>query len=167
MCVLLWQLKTWYTVRIKKSLHFSKVPPYTYFNIFSGNFIHVGSYMSLLSNDTKKSDDIVCLGEQEPHFVKLTKSRLDRNWYLFCLLSATFRVVKRLRNYNFDGSNDNSWKNMLCWVYILTYATDILCRIELSITLFSVLVTFWCFTALIITSVITEHTKKLPKRSIK
>ena len=36
-------------------------------------------------------------------FVKLTISRLDRNWYLFWLLSARLRVVKRLRNSHSDG----------------------------------------------------------------
>ena len=33
---------------------------------------------------------------------------------------------------------------MLCCVYMLTYAIDILCFIELLITLLSVLITFWC-----------------------
>ena len=28
--------------------------------------IHVGSYGSVLSNDTNRSDDIVCLSEQKP-----------------------------------------------------------------------------------------------------
>ena len=34
---------------------------------------------------------------------------------------------------------------MLCWVYILTYATDMLCRIELTITLLSVFGNFFVF----------------------
>ena len=34
---------------------------------FQEMFIHVDSYGSLLSNDTKEFDDIVCLSEQEPH----------------------------------------------------------------------------------------------------
>ena len=46
---------------------------------------------------------IVCLSEQEPHLWNWPKSRLDRNWYLFSLLSAKLRVVKRLRNYHSDG----------------------------------------------------------------
>ena len=50
-----------YSAYQKKSLHFLKVPPYKYFQEI---FIHVGSYGSLLSNDTNKSDDIVCLSER-------------------------------------------------------------------------------------------------------
>ena len=133
-----------YTVRLKKSLHFSKVPPYKYFNIFSGNFhtSHVGSYRSLLSNDTKKSDDIVCLSEQEPHLWNWQKSRLDRIWYLFWLLSATLRVVKRLRNYNFDGLITIYERICLVGCIFWHMPPTLLCCIELLITLLSVLVTF-------------------------
>ena len=63
--------------------------------------IHVCLFYQMIR---KKSDDIVCLSEQEQHCVKLTKIQaLTGNWYLFCLLSATLKVVKRLRNYHFDG----------------------------------------------------------------
>ena len=114
------------------------VPKCPHINIsiyFQDISIHVGSYRALLSNDTNKSDDIVCLSEQKPHLWNCTKSRFDRNWYLFCLLSATLRAVKRLRNYHSgDRSDDNLWKNMLCCVYILTYAIDIVCCIELLVT---------------------------------
>ena len=52
----------------QKKFTLVKSPPYKYFKIFSGNFHNVWrSYESLLSNDTKKSDDILCLSEQEPH----------------------------------------------------------------------------------------------------
>ena len=54
------------TVRLKKGLHFSKVPHINISKYFQEISIHVGSYMYLLSNDTKKSDDIACLSEQEP-----------------------------------------------------------------------------------------------------
>ena len=47
-----------YTFQNSPHIHISKY--------FQEILIHVGSYGSLLSNDTKKSDDIVCLSEQEP-----------------------------------------------------------------------------------------------------
>ena len=78
----------------KKVYTFQKSPHINISTYFQEIFIHVGSYMSLLSYDTKKSYDIVCLSEQEPHLWNWPKSRLDRNWYLFCLLSVTLRVVK-------------------------------------------------------------------------
>ena len=60
-----------YTVRIKKKVYtFQKSPHINISTYFQEIVIHVGSYivyMSLLSNDTKKADDIVCLSEQEPH----------------------------------------------------------------------------------------------------
>ena len=56
-----------YTVRPNKILHFSKVPHINISKYFQKISIDVGSYGSLLSNDTKEIDDIVCLSEQEPH----------------------------------------------------------------------------------------------------
>ena len=53
---------------------------------------------------------------------------------------------------------------MLCCVYILTYAIDILCFIELLITLLIVLVTFWLcsvINAVIINAVKHQVTKTL------
>ena len=92
------------TVHLQKKFTLFKSPPHINISTyFQEMFIHVGSYRSLLSYDTKKSDHIVCLSEQEPHLWNWPKSRLDRNWYLFCLLSATLRVVKGLGNYHFDG----------------------------------------------------------------
>ena len=72
-------------------------------NIFrncSYMWVAIGLFYQMIP---KKSDDIVCLSEQEPHLWNWPKSRLDRNWYLFCLLSAKLIVVKRLRNYHSDG----------------------------------------------------------------
>ena len=51
----------------KKVYAIQKSPHINISKYFQELFIHVGSYTSLLSNDTKKSDDIVCLSKQEPH----------------------------------------------------------------------------------------------------
>ena len=51
------------TVRLNKKVYtFSKSPHINISKYFQEIFIHG----SLLSNDTKNSDDIVCLSEQEP-----------------------------------------------------------------------------------------------------
>ena len=56
------------TVHINKKVYtFKKSPHINISKYFQEISIHVGSYGSLLSNDTKKFDDIVCLSEQEPH----------------------------------------------------------------------------------------------------
>ena len=93
----------------------------------------------------KTSDDIVCLSEQESHFVKLTKIQAWQE--LVFVLSAISNIESREKasKLSFWWSDDNLWKNMHCCVYILTYAIDIWCCIELLITLLSVLVIFWCF----------------------
>ena len=56
-----------YSVYQKKVYTFQKSPHINISTYFQEIFIHVGSYMSLLSNDTEKSDNILCLSEQEPH----------------------------------------------------------------------------------------------------
>ena len=88
-----------------KSLHFSKVPHINISKYIQEISIHVGSYIMDLFYQMipTKLMDIVCLSEQEPHLWNWPKSRLDRKWYLFCLLSAKLRVVKRLQNYHSDG----------------------------------------------------------------
>ena len=52
---------------------------------------------------------------------------------------------------------------MHCCVYILTYVIDIF-LLHLAINYFierlGYFLPFWCFTALIITALVTEHTKK-------
>ena len=64
------------TVRINKKVYtFQKSPPYKYFKYIQEISIHVGSYGSLLSNDTQKFDDIVCLSEQGPVAQKFRKNQ--------------------------------------------------------------------------------------------
>ena len=92
-----------YSASQKKVYTFQKSPHINISKYFQEICIRVGIYRSLLSNDTKTSDDVVCLSEQEPHLWNLPKSRLDRNWYLFYLQSATLRDAKRLQNYHSDG----------------------------------------------------------------
>ena len=56
------------TVRINKKFYtFQKSPHINISTYFQEISIHVGTYGSLLSNNTKQFDDIVCLSEQEPH----------------------------------------------------------------------------------------------------
>ena len=120
--------------------------------------IHVGSYGSLLSNDTKTFEDIVCLSEQEPHLWYLTKIQAWQE--LVFVLSAISKIesCEKASKLSFWGSDYTLWKNMLCCVYILTYAIDILCFIELLISLLSVLVTFWCVLSVIINAAV-KHQK--------
>ena len=113
-------------------------------------FIHVGSYGRLLSNDTNKSDNIVCLSEQEPHLWNWPKSRHDRNWYLFLAAISNIESREKASKLSFWWSDDNLWKNMLCCVYILTYAINVLCCIEL-------LITYWAFWLLLVFHSINYH----------
>ena len=89
-------------------------------------------------------------------FVKLTKIQAWQELVFVLSAISTNESREKTSKLSFWWSDDNLWKNMLCCVYILTYmyAIDILCCIELLITLLSVLVTFCCFTALIITVLI-------------
>ena len=65
----------------------------------------------------KLSRSHICEIEQEPHLWNLPKSRLDWNWYLFSLLSAKLRVVKRLWSYHSDGLMTLCEKYALLCVY--------------------------------------------------
>ena len=64
-----------YTVHLKKSLHFEKVSPDKYFQEF---FIPMDSEVSLLSNKTKGSDNILCLSEQKPFCERVQTPVLTR-----------------------------------------------------------------------------------------
>ena len=139
------RLCIFYTVRPPKSLHFLKVPHINISKYIQDIFIHVGSYGSLLSNDTKISDDIVCLSEQEPRLWNRLKSRLDRDWYIcFGYYQQTWESWKGFEIFIFWWSDDNLWTDRLCCVFILTRTIGISCFIEQFITLLTVLITSWC-----------------------
>ena len=117
-----------------------------YINIsryFQEMFIHVRSYGSLVSNDTTKKR--YCMLEWAwATFVKLTKIQA---WQELVFVLAAIRKIEsreKASKLSFWWSDDNLWKNIHCCVYVLTYAINIICFIELFITLLSVLVTFWC-----------------------
>ena len=71
-------------------------------------------------------------------FVKLTKIQAWQE--LVFVLAAISNIESREKalKSSFWWSDDNLWKNMLCCVYILTYAINIWCCIEL-------LITYWVF----------------------
>ena len=145
----------------QKSLHCLKVPHVNISRYFQKMFIHVDSYYVSYIKWYQNIWWYCMLEWAGATFVKLSKIQAWQE--LLFVLSATSNIESREKasTLSFWWSDDNYlWKNIHCCVYILTYAIDILCCIELLITLLSVLVTFWCFTALIITALIIEHTKK-------
>ena len=71
-------------------------------------------------------------------FVKFAKIQAWQE--LVFVLSAISNIERREKasKLSFWWSDDNLWKNVLCCVYILTYAINILCCIKLLITLLSI-----------------------------
>ena len=105
--------------------------------------------------------------QQEPHLWNWPDSRLDRNWYLFRLLSANLRVVKRLQNYHSDGR----WHFMKKYALLCVYS-DICHRhfmlhraINYFIERFGYFLVCSVINAVIINAV--KHQKLTKKRSIK
>ena len=116
---LLGLLFAFYCASQKKVYAFQKCTLVNISKYFQEIFIHVGSYGSLLSNDTNISDNILCLSEQEPHLWKWPKSRLDRNWYLFWLLSANIESREKASKLSFWWSDDNLWE--ICFAVCISW----------------------------------------------
>ena len=147
----------------KKFTHFQKSPHINISKYFQEIFIHVGSYRSLLSNDTKTSVTILYAWVSRSHICEI-----DQNPGLTGI-GICFVCYQQ---------HWESWKGfeliilVVWWQFMKEHAllcvySDICHRhfmlhraINYIIERFGL--TFWCFTALIITAlhVITEHTKK-------
>ena len=130
-------------VSVKKFTLFKKSPHMNISKYFQEMSIHVGSYgyvsfyqmipknLTILYAWVSRSH--ICEIDQNPGLtaIGICSVCYEQNWESW----KGFKIIILM-------VDDTLWKNMLCCVYILTYAIDILCFIELLITLLSVLVTF-------------------------
>ena len=95
----------------KKSLHFFKVPHINIAKYFQEIFIHVGSYGSLLSNDSNKSWRYFMLEWAGATFVKLTKIQAWQElvFILAAISKLESRSWKGFEFFIFRWSDDNLW----------------------------------------------------------
>ena len=130
-----------YSASQKKVYTFQKSPHINIFRKFSYVWVAIGlfyqmipKYLTILYAWVSRSH--ICEICQNPG---LTGIGID--------LSAISNIESREKASKllFWWSDDNLWKNMLCCVYILTYAIDTLCCIELLITLLSIFGYFLVF----------------------
>ena len=92
-----------YSASQKKVYTFQKSPPYKWLQIFSGNLSDMWVAIGLFYQMIPKHLTILYAWVSRSHICKLDHHPGLTGLYLFCLLSATFRIAKILREDHSDG----------------------------------------------------------------